>query len=96
MLFTGIAVDPTTSDPYLTLSTYCANPGDAITIEGFNFEVSEQIFVQFIPPNGVKLTLGQANTDENGQFILETKIPKNRKSDQPQTIQLKLLCMLAI
>jgi phosphonate ABC transporter permease subunit PhnE len=87
--FTGIAMDPTTSDPYLTLSTYCANPGDAITIEGFNFEVSEQIFVQFIPPNGVKLTLGQANTDENGHFILETKIPKNRKSDQPQTIQVK-------
>ena len=87
--YTGIPVDSTISSPYLTLSTYCANPGEAITVEGFNFEESEQVFVQFIPPNGVKLTLGQADTDKNGHFKLDTKIPKNRESDQPQTIQVK-------
>ena len=87
--YTGIPVDSTSSSPYLTLSTYCANPGEAITVEGFNFEESEQVFVQFIPPNGVKLTLGQADTDKNGHFKLDTKIPKNRESDQPQTIQVK-------
>lgn len=87
--YSGIAVDPSNSAPYLTLSTYCSNPGDPITVEGFNFEASEQMFVQFIPPNGVKLTLGQAVTDDTGHFTLDTKIPKNRESEQPQTIQVK-------
>ncbi|MHC1771012.1 MAG: ABC transporter permease subunit [Flexilinea sp.] len=87
--YKGTEIDPESSDPYLVLSSACVNPGDPITVEGFNFLSSTGLFIQFIPPNGVKLNLGEATTDNSGHFSLTTKIPKNRESEEPQTIQVK-------
>ncbi len=87
--YKGIEIDPESSDPYLVLSSACVNPGDPITVEGFNFLSSTGLYIQFVPPNGVKLNMGEATTDDSGHFSLETKIPKNRESEEPQTIQVK-------
>ena len=73
--------------PYLVLSSNCLNAGESVTVEGYNFPPLESQFVQFVPPNGVKLKFAEASTDRDGYFKTEGVIPKNRESDDPQTIQ---------
>ncbi len=87
----GTALPPSSenSEPYLIVTPTCANPSDPVTVEGFNFLPVTQLFVQFVPPNGVKLNMGNITTDQDGHFALETKIPKNREASEPQTIQVK-------
>ena len=81
------------TEPYIIITPACANPGDIVQVEGFNFAPNVTGPVRFVPgsdPANV-VTLGRENaeTDENGHFILTMEIP-DRPSDDVQYIRAAL------
>jgi phosphonate ABC transporter permease subunit PhnE len=74
------------NDPYLVAIPSCAEPGSQIVVEGFNFPANTSGPLNFIPPSKVNLSLGTIQTDANGYFKLDVKIP-NRPDPTVQTIQ---------
>jgi phosphonate ABC transporter permease subunit PhnE len=81
------------SAPYLVFSPGCANPGDTIQVEGFNFYTNAEGALRFIPGNDptTKLALGNQNakTDEDGRFVAALTIP-DRQSPEPQFVRATL------
>ncbi len=77
---------PDTGGPYMVLTPPCAGPGSEITVEGFNFEPNTTGPLNFIPPSGVSLQMGQIQTDASGHFRLTAKLPK-RSSEEIQSIR---------
>src|SRR5215216_1908356 len=75
-----------TSKPYLVVTPACADPQATVTVEGFNFEPNTNGPLNFIPPSGVSLKMATIQTDANGHFKIETKLPK-RPSEETQTIR---------
>jgi phosphonate ABC transporter permease subunit PhnE len=78
------APEPITSSPYLIIPS-CANPGDTIQVEGFNFAPDTTGPVRFVPgsdPNNV-VTLGRENakTDSQGHFITSMILPDRQSVD---------------
>jgi phosphonate ABC transporter permease subunit PhnE len=73
------------SKPYLVMSPACANPGDEVTLEGFNFPVKNGGPVNFIPPSNVKLELSNIETDDAGHFQTTIKLP-----NRPNTVEQKI------
>lgn len=80
-------------DPYVVITPACANPGDVIQVEGFNFAPLTMGPVRFIPGNDpanvVSLGRENAETDKDGHFILSMEIP-DRTSDDFQFIRATL------
>jgi phosphonate ABC transporter permease subunit PhnE len=87
------AVELNGLEPYLTLTPACANEGDTIQVEGFNFAPNTTGPVRFIPgsdPNNpVSLGRENAETDADGHFIVNMELPK-RASDEVQYIRATL------
>jgi len=85
--------DQNSSEPYIVISPACAEPGDVIQVEGFNFAPYTIGPLRFVPgsdPNNV-VSLGRVNaeTDADGHFISSMEIPK-RPSDDVQYIRATL------
>jgi phosphonate ABC transporter permease subunit PhnE len=79
--------------PYIIVSPACANPGETVQVEGFNFAPNTGGPLRFIPgsdPSNV-VALGRDNvqTDESGHFIFDFKLP-NRPSEDVQYIRATL------
>ena len=72
------------NDPYIVITPACANPGETIQVEGFNFAPLTVGPVRFVPGNDPAnvVTLGRENaeTDSDGHFIVSMEIP-DRVSD---------------
>jgi phosphonate ABC transporter permease subunit PhnE len=73
------------SGPYLVITPACANPGDTVQVQGFNFAPRASGPLRFIPgsdPNNV-VTLGRENveTDSNGNFIASMALPDRPSPD---------------
>ncbi len=75
-----------TSSAYMILTPPCADPRTTITIEGFNFLPNSSGPIAFIPPTGVKLNLGKYQSDADGYFIVESRLPP-RPNEEQQTIR---------
>ena len=85
--------EPNASGPYIIVSPTCANPGETVQVEGFNFAPNTAGPLRFIPgsdPSNV-VALGRDNvqTDELGHFIFDFKLP-NRPSEDVQYIRATL------
>jgi phosphonate ABC transporter permease subunit PhnE len=85
--------DQNSSEPYIVITPACADPGDVIQVEGFNFAPYTIGPLRFVPgsdPNNV-VSLGRVNaeTDADGHFISSMEIPK-RPSDDVQYIRATL------
>lgn len=80
---TDTAVDKTKS--YLVVTPACVQPGQEVTLEGFNFPPKIGGPVNFIPISNVNLELAEIETDETGYFKTIIKIP-NRPEDVTQKI----------
>ncbi len=81
------------NDPYIVITPSCANPGEIVQVEGFNFAPLTVGPVRFVPgndPNNI-VSLGRENaeTDADGHFIVEMEIP-DRTSDDEQFIRATL------
>jgi phosphonate ABC transporter permease subunit PhnE len=92
---TGAPTTPeqTSSGPYLVITPTCANPGETVQVEGFNFAPNTTGPVRFVPgsdPNNT-VSLGRDNvvTDDTGHFTLALTLP-NRPSAEMQYIRATL------
>jgi phosphonate ABC transporter permease subunit PhnE len=74
-----------TSGPYATVTPACAEPGETVTVEGFNFFPNASGPVRFVPgsdpTNVVELGNDTALTDADGHFIVDTVLPKRPSED---------------
>ncbi len=81
------------SEPYLVLTPGCANPGEIVKVEGYNFAPDTVGPVRFVPgsdpENPVTLGRDNAKTDSSGYFSLDLVLP-NRPSEEVQYIRATL------
>jgi phosphonate ABC transporter permease subunit PhnE len=85
--------EPDKSGPYLVVTPTCANAGETVHVEGFNFAPNTTGPLRFIPggdPNNI-VELGRDNveTDSAGQFAFDFTLPK-RPSEEVQFIRATL------
>ncbi|HXF64835.1 MAG TPA: ABC transporter permease subunit [Caldilineaceae bacterium] len=73
-------------EPRLVVTPPCAEPRAEITVEGFDFAPNTTGPLNFIPPSGVSLQLGQIETDANGYFRMTVRL-RDRTSDEPQLLR---------
>ncbi|MEK6753598.1 MAG: ABC transporter permease subunit [Chloroflexota bacterium] len=87
------ASERSASEPYIVITPACANPGEIIQVEGFNFAPLTVGPIRFIPGNDPSnvVSLGRVNaeTDSDGHFIVDMEIP-DRTSDDAQFIRATL------
>lgn len=81
---------PDTSAPYISVTPVCAEPGEVVTVEGFNFFPNAKGPVRFVPgsdvTNPVELGNEVGQTNSQGYFKVEVKLP-DRPSDEAQYIR---------
>ena len=82
----AVAPVPDVSQPYIVVTPPCAEPRAEVHVEGFNFEPNTEGPLNFIPPSGVKLTMADVETDDEGHFELTARLP-NRPTEEVQTIR---------
>jgi phosphonate ABC transporter permease subunit PhnE len=82
--------EPVTSGPYMIVTPACAEPGETVTVEGYNFLPDASGPVRFVPGNDptylVELGNVVASTDANGHFETQFVLP-DRPSDDVQFIR---------
>ncbi|MBV5331896.1 hypothetical protein JZU69_05980, partial [bacterium] len=85
--------EPDKSGPYLVITPACANEGETVQVEGFNFAPNTEGPLRFVPGNDPNNTvaLGRDNvkTDDAGHFVFDMTLPK-RSSDDAQYLRATL------
>ena len=79
--------EPDTSAAYLELDPSCAGAGEFIVVKGFNFLPNMKGPINFIPPSGASLTIGNFAADSDGVFEQRVKLPKRQPIAEAQTIR---------
>jgi len=89
----GVPEAPDTAEAsgtYLVINPLCAEPLEAVQVEGFGFFPHSRGPVRFVPgsdpANTVQLGRDVALTDAEGHFVVSIVLP-NRPSDEPQFIR---------
>ena len=76
---------PSKTGPYLVISPTCADPGETVHVEGFNFAPKTTGPLRFVPGSDPKntVTLGRDNveTDDLGHFAFDITLPKRPSAD---------------
>ncbi|HXF83930.1 MAG TPA: ABC transporter permease subunit [Anaerolineales bacterium] len=79
-----------TSGPYVQVSPTCAEPGETVTVEGFNFFPNAEGPLRFVPGSDPSSPLMLGNdtvkTDGEGHFIATFQLP-DRPSNEVQYIR---------
>jgi hypothetical protein len=82
-----------TSAAYLVIEPACANPGETVQVEGFNFPPNITGPIRFVPGNDplnvVALGRESIKTDGDGHFSTSFVLP-DRISDEPQHIRVTI------
>lgn len=83
-----------TSGRYIELTPNCVKLGGEVTVNGYNYEPGEKVYLFFIPEaasihDQVELRLAQdvIKTDSQGQFTYVVEMRKDRPSDKPQIVR---------
>jgi phosphonate ABC transporter permease subunit PhnE len=79
--------EPPKNGPYLVLDSYCAGPGEFIVVKGYKFDPDSKGPINFIPPSGASLTIGNFETDSEGNFEQRVQLPKRQPVAEAQTIR---------
>lgn len=79
--------EPDTSGPYLEVNRPCAGPKEIITIKGYNFIPENRGPLNFIPPSGAKLQIGNFEVDGDGKFTVKTELPNRQPVEEAQYIR---------
>ncbi|HKJ39240.1 MAG TPA: ABC transporter permease subunit [Anaerolineales bacterium] len=80
------------SGAFIVTSANCAEPGETIVVEGFNFQENSSGPINFIgfstdAPDGVPLQMGSFQADAQGNFQVEVTIPNRQVKEDPQAIR---------
>jgi phosphonate ABC transporter permease subunit PhnE len=79
--------------PYIVVTPACANPGETVQVEGFNFAPNTTGPLRFVPGNDPSNTVAigrdTVGTDDTGHFIYQMTMPK-RPSEDVQYIRATL------
>ena len=80
------------SGAFILTNVPCAEPGDTIMVEGYNFQENSSGPINFIgfsaeAPNGVPLQVGNFQADAQGNFQVEVTIPRRQIKEEPQAIR---------
>jgi len=71
--------------PYLVVSPTCAEPGETVHVEGFNFAANTTGPLRFVPgsdpTNNVELGRDNVQTDDAGHFVFDFTLPKRPSAD---------------
>ncbi len=83
------APDLDRSGAFIIPSQWCVEPGDTITLEGFNFQANSSGPITFVgysadAPEGVRIPLESFQADAQGNFAEEIKIPNRTPKEDPQ------------
>ena len=85
--------EPDKSGPYLIITPTCANPGETVQVEGFNFAPNTAGPLRFIPgsdsSNIVAIGRDNVETDADGHFIYDLVLP-DRPSEDVQYLRATL------
>lgn len=77
--------EPDKTGPYLVITPTCANPGEIVKVEGFNFAPNTAGPLRFVPGNDPSnvVSLGRDNveTDSTGHFVFNLTLPKRPSED---------------
>jgi len=77
--------EPDKTGPYLVITPTCANPGEIVKVEGFNFAPNTTGPLRFVPGNDPSnvVSLGRDNveTDSTGHFVFDLTLPKRPSED---------------
>lgn len=74
-------------NPYLLMSPPCAEPGEIIEVYGYNLWPNAQGPINFIPPSGATLTIGNFTTDSEGYFDTKVQLPSRQPVEEAQTLR---------
>jgi len=91
----GVSLPPVDkSGRYIEVIPDCVELGGEVTVNGYNFEPGETVFLFFIPPAAsiheqIELRLADEpiEVDSQGQFSYVAKMRDDRPSDEPQAIR---------
>lgn len=79
--------------PYIVVTPGCANPGETVQVEGFNFAPNTTGPLRFVPgsdpANPVAIGRDRVQTDDTGHFVYEMTLP-DRPSEESQFIRATL------
>ena len=80
------------SGAFIIPSAGCAEPGESIVVEGYNFQENSSGPINFIgfseeAPDGVPLQMGDFQADAQGNFSVEVTIPRRQIKEDPQAIR---------
>lgn len=78
---------PDLDGPYLLLAVPCAAAKETIEIEGYNFLPNSKGPLNFMAASGVKLQMGNYQSDANGNFKTEVEIPNRQPVAEAQHIR---------
>jgi ABC-type phosphate/phosphonate transport system permease subunit len=81
------AQDVDTSGPYLILDPPCGEAKTIVEIEGHNLWPNAKGPLNFIPPSGAKLQVGNVETDSNGSFSAKLELPRRQPVEEAQIIR---------
>jgi hypothetical protein len=76
-----------TSGPYLILDPPCGEAKTIVEIEGHNLWPNAKGPINFIPPSGAKLTVGNVETDADGYFSTKFELPRRQPVEEAQIIR---------
>lgn len=85
-------LDVDRSGAFILTSTGCAEPGETIVVEGYNFQENSSGPINFIgfstdAPEGVPIQMTNFQADAQGNFQIEVTIPRRQVRDEPQAIR---------
>ena len=78
------------TEPYLVLSHTCGEPGEPLSVEGFNFRPNTRGTLRWTPPVGTKRSLQHFDSDGDGHFVLAISIPEVAESEDLHLIEAEL------
>jgi phosphonate ABC transporter permease subunit PhnE len=81
------AYEPDKSGPYLVLTPACASPRESVQVEGYNFTMGLRGPINFIPPSGATLNIGNFTADEFGYFQTRVELPTRQPVEEAQTMR---------
>jgi len=80
-------LEPDTRGPYIVIEPYCASAGENIVVSGGNFLPNSRGPINFIPPSGASLQLGNFVVDSEGNFEEEVELPNRQPVAEVQIIR---------